>query len=171
MGLYFFKVTNYLLGGGLFVLANLSYGRRLSFSTIRFCPNRKRRGRRSLVIVRGLGDRLLGGGLLLALNLYLFSKAESFGLTAGQAVRISLGTSARVVGGVHADTAFDVEKPASGQRTSAGQHFIATGFKQLIHTISSPRYPQTLLFLCVLAYNRCNSGSRSPLRHCSAQRS
>jgi UMF1 family MFS transporter len=36
MGLYFLHGTNYLLGGSLFILANLSYGHR-SCSTIRFC--------------------------------------------------------------------------------------------------------------------------------------
>ena len=39
----------------------------------------------------------------------------------------------------------------------AGQHFLATGFKQLRHTIrNARRYPQTLLFL--IAYLLYNDG-------------
>jgi len=37
--------------------------------------------------------RYLGGGLLLAMNLGLFARAEAFGLTAGAAARISLASA------------------------------------------------------------------------------
>jgi UMF1 family MFS transporter len=92
VGLYFLQGTNYMLGGGLFVLANLSYGASIVFYNS-FLPDIASAEDRDHVSSVGWAIGYLGGGLLLALNLYLFSKAESFGLTAGQAVRISLASS------------------------------------------------------------------------------
>ena len=97
----------------------------------------------------------LGGGLLLALNLYLFSKAESFGLTTGQAVRISLASSGAwwAVFTVIPLSTLKNRRPV--KEPPPGQHYIATGFKQLRHTLVTARqYPQTLLFLIAyLLYN------------------
>src|SRR5260370_866567 len=147
MGLYFLQGTNYLLGGGLFVLANLSFGASIVFYNS-FLPDIATAEDRDRVSSIGWAIGYLGGGLLLALNLYLFSKADSFGLPTGQVVRISLASSG-------AWWWVSTLIPLSTLRTRLrfkgpppGQRFIATGFKQLRHTISTARqFPQTLLLL------------------------
>lgn len=156
VGLYFLQGTNYLLGGGLFILANLSFGASIVFYNS-FLPDIATAEERDRVSSVGWAIGYLGGGLLLALNLYLFSKADSFGLSQGQAVRISLASSGAwwavftLIPLSTLKNRLPVKEPPSGQR------YIVTGFKQLRHTISTARrYPQTLLFL--IAYLLYNDG-------------
>ena len=154
VGLYFLQGTNYLLGGGLFVLANLSYGASIVFYNS-FLPDIASAEERDHVSSVGWAIGYLGGGLLLALNLYLFSKAESFGLTSGQAVRISLASSGAWWAAFTLIPLATLKNRRPVKEPPAEQHFIATGFKQLVHTIRTARqYPQTLLFLIAyLLYN------------------
>ncbi|MDH7479592.1 MAG: MFS transporter, partial [Syntrophomonadaceae bacterium] len=97
----------------------------------------------------------LGGGLLLALNLLLVSRAESLGLTTGQAVRISL-TSAGVWWAIFSLIPLaTLRSRRPVRRLPAGQNYLSVGFRQLAHTLGQARhYPQTLLFLAAyLLYN------------------
>ena len=154
MGLYFLQGTNYLLGGGLFVLANLSFGASIvSYNS--FLPDIASPEDRDRVSSVGWAIGYLGGGVLLALNLYLFSKADSFGLTSAQAVRISLASSGAWWAVFTLIPLSTLRNRLPAKEPPAGQHFIATGFKQLRHTIGSARrYRQTLLFLIAyLLYN------------------
>src|SRR5882724_3660615 len=63
MGLYFLQGTNYLLGGGLFVLANLSYGASIVFYNS-FLPDLASAEDRDRVSSVGWAIGYLGGGLL-----------------------------------------------------------------------------------------------------------
>jgi UMF1 family MFS transporter len=156
MGLYFLQGTNYLLGGGLFILANLSFGASIVFYNS-FLPDIATAEERDRVSSVGWAIGYLGGGLLLALNLYLFSKAESFGLSQGQAVRISLASSGAWWALFTLIPLSTLKNRSPVKEPPSGQHYIVTGFKQLRHTISSARrYPQTLLFL--IAYLLYNDG-------------
>src|SRR5690242_19513840 len=154
IGLYFLQGTNYLLGGGLFVLANLSYGASIVFYNS-FLPDIATADERDRVSSIGWAIGYLGGGLLLALNLYLFSKAESFGLTASQAVRISLASSGVWWAIFTLIPLATLRNRSSVKSPVDGQSLLVTGFKQLGHTVrSARRYPQTLLFLfAYLLYN------------------
>jgi UMF1 family MFS transporter len=154
VGLYFLQGTNYLLGGGLFVVANLSYGASIVFYNS-FLPDIASAEDRDRVSSVGWAIGYLGGGLLLALNLYLFSNAESFGLTSGQAVRISLASSGAWWAVFTLVSISTLRNRLPIKVPPPGQHYIATGFRQLVHTIrTSRRYPQTLLFLIAyLLYN------------------
>ena len=154
IGLYFVQGTNYLLGGGLFVLANVSFGASIVFYNS-FLPDIATPEERDRVSSVGWAIGYLGGGLLLAVNLYLFSKAESFGLTAGQAVRISLASSGAWWAVFTLIPLFTLKNRLPVKEPPPGQHYITAGFKQLVHTISTARrYPQTLLFLIAfLLYN------------------
>jgi len=154
IGLYFLQGTNYLLGGGLFVLANLSYGASIVFYNS-FLPDLSSPEERDHVSSVGWAIGYLGGGLLLAVNLYLFARADSLGLTSAQAVRISLASSGAWWAVFTLIPLSTLRNRQPVKEPPAGQHFIATGFKQLRHTLGSARrYPQTLLFLIAyLLYN------------------
>jgi MFS transporter, UMF1 family len=153
-GLYFLQGTNYMLGGGLFVLANLSYGASIVFYNS-FLPDIASAEDRDRVSSTGWAIGYLGGGLLLALNLYLFSNADSFGLTSGQAVRISLASSGAWWAVFTLIPLSTLRNRMPVKEPPPSRHYIKTGFKQLVHTIRTARqYPQTLLFLIAyLLYN------------------
>ncbi|WP_228486511.1 MFS transporter [Paludibaculum fermentans] len=144
----------YLLGGVLFLIANLAFGCSVviynSFLND-VAPEEERDG----VSSKGWGIGYLGGGILLALNLLLFQKAESFGIDKGMAVRISLGSAGAwwAVFGMIPMIGIRNRKP---QRTAqAGENVLAKGFLQLFQTLKDMRhYPQTLTFLIAyLVYN------------------
>jgi MFS transporter, UMF1 family len=154
MGLYFLRGTNYLLGGGLFVLANLSFGASIVFYNS-FLNDIAAPDDRDRVSSVGWAIGYLGGGILLALNLYLFSKADAFGLTTEHAVRISLASSGAWWAVFTLIPLSVLKNRLTGKSPPAGRGYVATGFNQLSHTIKSARhYPQTLLFLIgYLLYN------------------
>jgi UMF1 family MFS transporter len=86
MGLYLVQGSAYLLGGVLFVIANLSAGASIVVYNA-FLPEISGPDERDRVSSRAWALGYLGGGLLLAANLALFSAHESLGLSQGHAVR------------------------------------------------------------------------------------
>jgi MFS transporter, UMF1 family len=156
MGLYFLSGTNYLLGGGLFVVANVSFGASIVVYNA-FLPQIAGPDRRNFVSSLGWGLGYLGGGLLLALNLALFSRAGSLGLTTGEAVRISL-LSAGMWWALFTIVPLATLRNQQPARNSPKDvRIIGHGFRQLRHTFRQMRhYPQTLTFL--IAYLLYNDG-------------
>ena len=156
MGLYFLQGVDYLLGGVLFIIANLSFGASVVVYNA-FLPEIAHPDERDSVSSMGWALGYLGGGLLLAMNLVLFSWASALGLTSGEAVRVSLA-SAGVWWALFTPIpllALKRRQPVKSLRP--GEGYFATGFKQLRHTLGKVRdYPQTLLFL--LAYLLYNDG-------------
>ena len=156
MALYFLQGTNYMLGGGLFVLANLSFGASVVFYNA-YLPDIAAPEERDAVSSKGWAIGYLGGGILLALNLLLFSRAETLGLSQGHAVRISLASAGLWWGGFTLIPLFTLKKHQAIKSLSTGDSILTVGFKQLFHTIrSGRRYPQTLIFL--VAYLLYNDG-------------
>jgi len=90
--LFFVKDGRYLLGGGLFLVANLTFGAAMAVYNS-FLPEIARPEERDAISSRGWGIGYLGGGLLLLLNLVFLSNAASLGLTEGYAVRICLASA------------------------------------------------------------------------------
>lgn len=82
----------YMTGAVLFVVANLSYGASIVVY-YSWLPDLAGPDERDAVSSRGWAYGYLGGAVLLALNLVLFTKYESLGLTQGQAVRICLASA------------------------------------------------------------------------------
>src|SRR2546425_513838 len=154
MALYFLQGTNYLLGGALFVVANLSFGASEAFYNS-FLNDIAAPDDRDRVSSIGWSIGYLGGGILLALNLYLFSKADAFGLTTEHAVRISLASSGAWWAVFTLIPMSTLKNRLPAKSAPEGKSYVATGFNQLRHTIKSARrYPQTLLFLIgYLLYN------------------
>lgn len=142
----------YLLGGALFLIANLAFGASIvvynSFLNDIAPPEQ-----RDAVSSKGWGIGYLGGGILLGLNLLLYQQAPRLGLDEGLAVRISLGSAG-------AWWAFFSVIPMLGLRARGAAHppeeaLWKDGFTQLGRTIRSlGRYRQALLFLAAyLLYN------------------
>jgi UMF1 family MFS transporter len=156
IGLYFLNGDNYLLGGGLFLIANLSFGAAMVCYNA-FLPEIAGPNERDKVSSVGWAMGYLGGGLLLAVNLVFFSMRDQLGIDSSTAVRISLA-SAGMWWALF--TLFPLARLQSRQprrRLPADEHYLTVGFKQLGHTLRGlPRYSQTLLFL--IAYLLYNDG-------------
>lgn len=153
-GMYFLKGTNYLLGGSLFLIANLSFGISVVFYNA-FLPEIADPEERDHVSSMGWAMGYLGDGLLLAMNLLLFSKAGALGLTTGQAIRINLASAGIWWGVFTLIPLAALRRRRPLKKLPRGENYLSVGFKQLGKTFSKARaYPQTLLFLVAfLIYN------------------
>ncbi len=156
LALYVVHDTNYLPGGVLFLVANVSFGASVVFNNA-FLPDIASPERRNAVSSYGWALGYLGGGLLLALNLVLFSQAPALGLSVGDAVRINLA-SAGAWWAVFTVIPLAVLRNRRPERQlRPGEHYLTVGFRQLRRTLARVRlYPQTILFL--VAYLLYNDG-------------
>lgn len=156
LALYVVHDTNYLPGGVLFLVANVSFGASVVFYNA-FLPDIASPERRNAVSSYGWALGYLGGGLLLALNLVLFSQAPALGLSVGDAVRINLA-SAGAWWAVFTVIPLAVLRNRRPERQlRPGEHYLTVGFRQLRRTLARVRlYPQTILFL--VAYLLYNDG-------------
>jgi len=143
---------DYLLGGLLFLIANITFGGSIVLYNS-FLPEISTAEERDHVSSRGWGIGYLGGGLLLAAHLALFTNAQAWGFTTGQAVRIALASSGLWWGLFTIIPILGIRN--RGPRKQARGHILASGFRQLGHTLRGiRRFPQTLLFLVAyLVYN------------------
>lgn len=154
MGLIFLAGTNYLLGGALFLAANVAFGAANVISNA-FLPEISTPEERDRVSSTGWGIGYLGGGILLTLNLAFFSNAEALGVSESMAVRISL-FSAGVWWALFTLIPLSRLRNRGAQRSlPPGENLFAVGFRQFAHTVKGLRlYPQTMLFLVAyLLYN------------------
>lgn len=92
VAMFFLHGNQYLLGGALFLVANVSFGASIVVYNS-FLPEIAPPEQRDAVSSRDWGIGYLGGGLLLALNLVLYLNAERIGLSDAMAVRISLSSA------------------------------------------------------------------------------
>jgi MFS transporter, UMF1 family len=154
-GLYGVQGANYLLGGVLFLIANLAFGASIVVYNS-FLPEISTPDERDAVSSRGWALGYLGGGLLLLMNLVLFTFHESLGLSEGHAVRISLLSAGLWWAGFTLVPlrALRRRDPVHVE-VARGSGVLGAGFRQLAHTLRGARaYPQTLLFLAAyLLYN------------------
>ena len=154
IAMFFLQGSDYLLGGLLFVIANVAFGAaEVIYNS--FLPEIAPPGDRDTVSSKGYAYGYIGGGVLLALNLALFLSAGKIGITEGLAVRISL-CSAGVWWAVFTiPTLIALHNRGPAHRLARGQSAVATAVRQLAHTIKEVgRYPQTAIFLIAyLLYN------------------
>ncbi len=153
--LLFFVTGNlYLLGGLLFIIANVCFGAALVFYNA-FLPEITTEDQRDKVSSRGFAYGYLGGGLLLALNLALVTGAERLGISTGLAVRLSF-LSAAIWWGGFAIVAFRRLKTREAPRQlPPGKNYLTVGFSELRSTFRElRRLPGTLKYLIsFLIYN------------------
>ncbi|MFZ5851611.1 MAG: MFS transporter [Actinomycetota bacterium] len=144
--------SSYLWGGLLFVLANVAYGTSVVVYNS-FLPEIAEPAERDRVSSRGWALGYLGGGLLLAGNLALFTLRDRFGVGEGDAVRISLA-SAGVWWALFTLVPL-VTLRDRGTPPVLRSPVLVAGFRQLWGTLRAARgYPRSLLFLVAfLLYN------------------
>jgi len=141
IGLFGLEGKAYLLGGILFVFANLSYGAAIVVFN-GFLPEIAAADRRHAVSSFGWALGYLGGGLLLLIQLLFISHASQFAVTTGGAVRISLASAGVWWAAFSVLTLRRLPEPRP-VTVRKSRNPLAV-FAEL------RRYPQTLLFL--LAY-------------------
>lgn len=143
----------YLLGGALFLIANLAFGASIVVYNS-FLPEIAAPEERDNVSSKGWGIGYLGGGIVLGLNLALFSNAQRFGLTEGMAVRVSLASAGLWWALFTLVSLVGLRNRPPGRTRVSGEG-LGAGFRQLFETIREMRrYPQTLTFLIAyLIYN------------------
>jgi len=154
MGMYFLQGTNYLLGGALFIISNLSFGVSVVFYNA-FLPEIADPEELDGVSSMGWAVGYLGGGLLLAINLVLFSKADALGLTIEQAVRVNLASAGIWWAVFTLIPLAALRRRQPLKKLPRTETYLSVGFKQLRKTLGNARaYPQTLFFLVAyLIYN------------------
>lgn len=154
MAMLFLKGRDYLFGGLLFLIANVAFGASVVIYNS-FLPQIAPPEERDAVSSKGFGVGYVGGGLLLALNLVLYMKADQLGVGQGLAVRISL-CSAGVWWAIFTiPTLIAVHNRGAARVLPPGEHAVRLVMRQLAHTFRDVRrYPQTVTFLIAyLLYN------------------
>lgn len=154
MAMYFVHGTNYLLGGGLFIVANLSFGASVVFYNA-FLIDIARPEERDRVSSMGWAVGYIGGGLLLALNLLLFARANDFGLSGAVAVRINLASAGAwwAIFTVIPLAALKQRQPS--KQLPPGERYLTVGVRQLRNTLGEIRVHRqaTFFLIAYLVYN------------------
>lgn len=142
---------NYMLGGGLFIVANVAFGASIVVFNS-FLPMLAKPAERDAVSSRGWALGYLGGGLLLAVHLLYFSSVESAGGSVELAIRTILASVGIWWGLFTLVPLLTMKFPRAG---SIQPLAIKSSFSQLFKTLRSLRnYPQTLIFfVAYLMYN------------------
>ncbi len=147
MSMFFLQGNRYLLGGLLFLIANVSFGTGVTIYNS-FLPEIAPREDRDNVSSKGWGMGYVGGGTLLALNLLLYLNAARIGISDSMAVRISLCSAGGWWALFTILPLLRVHNRGPEHVLAAGQSAIATVARQLAHTIGEMRrYPQTMRFV------------------------
>ncbi len=155
--LMFFVTANLIiLGGLLFIIANLSFGAAIVFYNA-FLNDLAAPDERDSVSSKGFAYGYVGGGLALLLCLILLNVVSEE--NRGLAVRLSLaGAGLWWLGFTFLFTQRRLVQRASALKLPSGETYLSYGLKQLIHTLKElfRKYPTTLQFL--IAYLIYNDG-------------
>ncbi|NOX63595.1 MAG: MFS transporter [Chloroflexi bacterium] len=143
-----------LLGGFLFIIANLSFGAAIVLYNA-FLPDIAPPKERDRVSSLGWALGYLGGGLLLAINLAMITLMEDTGL----AVRLSLASAGLWwLGFTYLFPARILRQRPALKQLPPGETYLSQGVKQIIRTLKSiyRKHPETLRYL--IAYLIYNDG-------------
>jgi UMF1 family MFS transporter len=156
IGLFFISGELYVLGGLLFIVANLCFGASIVFYNA-FLPQIATEDQRDRVSSGGWAWGYAGGGLLLLINLGIYLFRDKIGLDGAMAARINLA-SAGVWWLIFGWIAISRLRDRGAHRSlPEGHNFVSVAFHQLRQTFSEMRkYPMTLRYL--IAYLLFNDG-------------
>lgn len=166
-GMFFIEGTNWQLGVVLIIIANVALGASMvvyDALLVRIAtPDERDR-----VSSRGWALGYLGGGLLLAINLVLVTLHDTFGMSRGTSVRVSL-FSAGLWWAVFTLVPYLGLRRLQGTRATpvdAQSGVVGGSIRQLRETFRELRlYPQTMLFL--VAYLFFNDGIQTVIASAS----
>jgi UMF1 family MFS transporter len=156
----FLTGDRYLLGAGLFLLANIAFGASVVVYNS-FLPQIADEEDRDRVSSFGWAWGYLGGGLLLLLNVAAVLMKDKLGLSTGEVARYSLVSAGLWWAGFTTIPLLRlrnrpvVSDREPGQTSAVTGNVITAGFRQLWRTLRGLRaYPLTLFFLAAyLIYN------------------
>ncbi len=154
IAMFFLKGSDYLMGGLLFLIANVAFGAaEVIYNSL--LPEIAAPEDRDTVSSKGYAYGYIGGGVLLALNLALFMGAGKIGITEGMAVRISLSSAGVWWAVFTIPTLIALHNRGPAHRLERGHSALATTVQQLAHSLKSlGHFPQAALFLVAfLLYN------------------
>ncbi len=145
--MFFISGSLWWLGGLLFILANLAFGASIVLYNS-YLPDIASEDQRDRVSSYGWAMGYLGDGILLALNLALYTFRDRLGLPTDLAIRINLA-SAGVWWLTFAFFTWARLRPRHARRPlPTGETYTSIGFKQLGQTMREVRhFPETLKFL------------------------
>jgi UMF1 family MFS transporter len=153
--LMFCTGERYLLGGALFVVANISFGASVVVY-YSFLPQISDPDRRDAVSSIGWAFGYLGGGLLLLVNVVAVLAGDSLGWSAAGVARWSIVSAGLWWAGFTTIPLLTLRNRPPPAGVARGNP-VRAGFTQLWHTLRGLRaYPLTLFFL--LAYLIYNDG-------------
>ncbi|WP_138732099.1 MFS transporter [Modestobacter excelsi] len=149
MALFFVGGDGYLLGSGLFIVANIAFGA-ATVVYYSWLPDLAGPDERDAVSSRGWALGYLGGALLLAANLALYTQYEALGVTQSEAVRICLSSAGVWWAGfaVVSIALLRNRRPVDGAAVPSTAVALRASVGQLRSTLRDMRrYPLTLWFL------------------------
>jgi UMF1 family MFS transporter len=153
VGMLFLTGDRYLLGAGLFLLANIAFGASVVVYNS-FLPQIAGPEERDAVSSIGWAFGYLGGGTLLLLNVVAVLFADELGMSTPEVARFSIVSAGLWWAGFTTIPLLRLRNrpPLAGE---AHGHPLSDGFRQLWRTLRSLRaYPLTLFFLIAyLVYN------------------
>ena len=152
IAMFFIHPGDFIYGAQMFLIANLAFGgSNVVYNS--FLSDIAPESERDTVSSKGFAFGYLGGGLLLALNLALYTFAERLGISSGMAVRLSLASAGVWWGAFALITFFGLRNRPPLKPRLAGKSILLQGFVELWHTIRNMfHYKQTLLFVCAYLF-------------------
>ncbi|MFD0577742.1 MFS transporter [Dactylosporangium darangshiense] len=151
----FLTGDRYLLGAGLFLLANVAFGASVVVYNS-FLPQIADEEDRDRVSSFGWAWGYLGGGLLLLLNVAAVLMKDSLGLSTGEVARYSLVSAGLWWAGFTTIPLLRLRnRPVADEAAVVTGNVLTAGFSQLWRTLRGLKaYPLTLFFLAAyLIYN------------------
>ena len=152
MAMFFIEGRQYLFGGGLFLIANLAFGgSNVVYNS--FLPEIASEKDRDAVSSKGYALGYVGGALLLAINLAVFTFADKLGISTGLAVRLSLASAGVWWGGFALIPLFGLRNRPPLRPRIAGRNVVIESFRNLGQTIAHMfGYKETLLYMCAYLF-------------------
>lgn len=136
--MFFIVGDRYLFGGLLFIVANICFGAAIVFYNA-YLPEITTEDQRDKVSSRGFAWGYMGGGLLLALNLFLVNASDKLGISKGMAVRLSILSAGIWWGGFSIITFARLKTRSAARQLPPNKNLLTIGFAELRSTFKELR--------------------------------